>query len=364
MWRNRRAVLSWLLLAAAASAQQPPDFRVEADLVLVPFHVSRNNAYVLNLKPEDIRLLEDGAPRPFSVFEFGGANKRKLPVDIVLLFDYSCAMLQTGMFDPTVFKNGLLDGMDNVRVSVYGFGGELRRYCRPTRDMAVYGPALRALVQRQPVNEIQLELPPKRKGGPDTWIYEAVIAAARDAMPRPYVSSDIEYRPVAQPRDETISQGNVLMMVFSDGIPTTNSVPEDASAVCQRLGVPVYPVVLCHNLLLDRIKQVQETGRDRQGNLTSAANARMMDLRAAEKHVEDFGRLGELTGGRSFDSPQLSLEAMRQILSFMVGQVRNQYVAGFVPEKTGAPERQHKLEVRLLDKGTGKVVGGSRTVVH
>jgi VWFA-related protein len=339
----RAIPVTLLLVALSGTAQQPPVFHAESSIVLVPFHVARYNAYVPNLKPDDVQLFEDGVARKFTVFEFGGSSQRKTPVDLILLFDYSCTLLQTGTFDPMLFKSGLLDGMDNVRLAVYGFGDELRRYCRPTRDMAVFQPALQALVQRRPMNRIKLELPPKRKGTPFTWLYEAVIGTVNDTP---------------------ASDASTMMMVFSDGIPTTTSVPEDAATVCQRLGVPVYPVVLCYDEILGKIKQVEETGRDRQGNLTPAAGARMMELRATQRHIQDFARLGDLTGGRSFESPTVSLQVMRQILGFMVGQVRNQYVVGFVPDTPAGPARQHKLEVRLVDKGLGKVLGGTRIVLH
>jgi hypothetical protein len=349
--------------APALAAQETAVFHAGTSLVLVPFHVARNSKYVSDLKAEDVQLWEDGAPRQFSVFEFAGSTKRQ--VDLVLLFAYGCTLLQTGMFDPLVFKSGLLDGIDNTRLAVYGFGSDLRRYCRPTRDMSVFEPALRALIQRRPASQIKLQLPPKRKGSPhsDTWLYEAVAAAAQDAMPRSDVRSSVSFtRGAGAARDTT--EGSVLMMVFSDGIPTTTSIPEDAAGVCRSLGVPVYPVVLCHDRVLDQIKQVQESGRDRQGNLTAAANSRMMELRATERAIQDFARLGDLTGGRSFDTPTMSLQVMRQILAFMVGQVRNQYLVGFVPDPPIGPARQHKLEVRVADKNLGKVLGGTRTVVH
>jgi hypothetical protein len=47
----------------------------------------------------------------------------------------------------------------------------------------------------------------------------------------------------------------------------------------------------------------------------------------------------------------------------MVAQVRTEYVVGFAPEASGAP-RRHKLEIRLREKDAGKVMGGTRTVVH
>jgi hypothetical protein len=47
----------------------------------------------------------------------------------------------------------------------------------------------------------------------------------------------------------------------------------------------------------------------------------------------------------------------------MVAQVRTEYVVGFVPETSDAP-RKHRLEIRLREKGAGKVMGGTRTVMH
>jgi hypothetical protein len=47
----------------------------------------------------------------------------------------------------------------------------------------------------------------------------------------------------------------------------------------------------------------------------------------------------------------------------MVALVRTEYVVGFASETSDAP-RKHKLEIRLRGKSAGKVMGGTRTVVH
>jgi hypothetical protein len=47
----------------------------------------------------------------------------------------------------------------------------------------------------------------------------------------------------------------------------------------------------------------------------------------------------------------------------MAAQVRSEYVVGFVPETSDAP-RRHKLEIRLRGKDAGRVMGGTRTLVH
>jgi hypothetical protein len=47
-----------------------------------------------------------------------------------------------------------------------------------------------------------------------------------------------------------------------------------------------------------------------------------------------------------------------------VRQVRHQYVVGFVPEASAQAPRSHKLEVRLVDRNRGRIMGGVRTLVH
>jgi hypothetical protein len=69
---RRPRSLTAVILAAAMplAAQQTQIFRADTSLILVPFHVARGDAYVTSLKAEDIVLMEGGAPRKFSVFEF------------------------------------------------------------------------------------------------------------------------------------------------------------------------------------------------------------------------------------------------------------------------------------------------------
>jgi hypothetical protein len=70
------------LVTALALAQQTPHssaptFRAQSDLVLLPFHVTRRDVYVRDLKAGDVVLLEDGHPRDFSIFE-GPDTQRRL----------------------------------------------------------------------------------------------------------------------------------------------------------------------------------------------------------------------------------------------------------------------------------------------
>lgn len=348
----------WISLPLAAQ----PAFKTETSLALVRFHVTHDNKYVLNLKPEDFELLEDGKPREFTVFEHGPATDRTVPVNLVLLFDISGSVTGARLLNGLVFKENLLDGLENVFLSVYGFSDELRRYTKPTRDLAVLDTAIRAVGDQKPAETIELKALPKRTATrPGTWIYESIIATAHDSMPQPDVHSVLNPPEDAQDAAPPLPTANVLMLVFSDGLNTTSSIPEDAISVCQELGVTVYPVVLGHRALLEQLKTFQD--RAAKDKTDARANALVGRVEAQLNEVQRFGRMGDPTGGRGIDLPQISLDVIKQILIYMVGQIRHQYTIGFVPE-TGPKPRAHKLEVRLVDKSTGQLSGGKRTVAY
>jgi VWFA-related protein len=351
--RLARALSLLLLLPAGAPLDaQEPVFRAETNLALVRFHVVRKKFYVDDLKPEDIILLEDGKPRQITFVEGGRMRQRTIPVEMILLFDTSGSVVDEGLLNPLAFKTGLLDQLPGVTIGVYGFNRNLQRFCRPTRDPAELANVFRRVIdfrngaQPQP-DTIKLELPARRHAEPRgaSWLYEAVAGCARDVAALP---------------------GNATRMIlmFSDGFPTTDTKPEEGAAVARELGMPVYPVVLGHQRLADRAKQIQESGYNKQGVMSPGASERMSRVEAQEREIQDFARLGELTGGRSFDPPVINLMMMHTILGAMVGQVRCEYVVGFTPERAAGDTETHKLEVKLRSKDLGKVLGGVRVVSH
>src|SRR5262245_10744430 len=78
-WRSRRrlvsaALIGWLYASMLASAphahrQTPatprPSFQSSVNLVLVDMRVTRGDELVTDLKPDEVTLLVDGAPRAF-----------------------------------------------------------------------------------------------------------------------------------------------------------------------------------------------------------------------------------------------------------------------------------------------------------
>jgi VWFA-related protein len=320
------------LFAVWAQEAQTPIFQTESALALVRFHVERKHSFADDLKAEDVILLEDGRPRRFTVFE--GSVSRTIPIETALLFDTSGSVNSEGLLDPLEYQAALLDRLPGVRLSVYSFNDQLFRHCRPTRDGAELAVALgkvrqsRSKAMSPTMEKLPLQLPRGRKGGPATWLFEAIMATARDGA--------ADACPATR-----------MLVVFSDGFPTTNTRPEEAAAALSELGVPAYPVILGHSHVAAR-----------------KADGQLGWPQMAEMFMADFARLAELTGGRSFDPPAIDVTIVRQILGAMAAQSLSEYVVGFTPEASVGGARKHRLEVRVRSKELGTVHGGVRTVMH
>jgi len=404
--------LTTALALAQQIAQEPSatTFRSQSDLVMVPFHVTRSNLYVQDLKAGDVVLLEDGHPRDFSIFE-GPDTQSRTPVELVLLFDTT--VFPTGWITPTQYARGglygnpkddftigweeavsgavLAGGGSDVRISVYRFDlMQLERLCRPTRDPKELISAVQALrtpmpyytnrmtaSQRQelriqietgggmgwrghklsdfidrPVSTwpgyewtrdsggeyIPLELPPNRKnrdaaGPPGTgnreWPLEAAIGTLKDSAASP----------------ERVVR---MMIIFSQGISGTTTVPEDVAQLAISLGVPIYPV-------LKHSKINPEFWRR---------------LGATEYFEEHLGRLAKLTDGRSIvpspekDDGALVASTLRDILQSVRNEGLSQYVVGFVPHASSDTLREHKLEIKLTSKSGRQLSGGKRQAIY
>jgi hypothetical protein len=171
---------------------------------------------------------------------------------------------------------------------------------------------------------------------------------------------------LAAARDAAATPGPVtrLLTVFSDGQTTTSTRPADVVPDLTALGVSVFPVALGHRQIVDDMRAVQESGYDARGQLTPGARGRMLNLEDRDRRVREFASLAALTGGRSFDPPDVSLGTVRTILAMLTATVVAEYVVGFVPVVSGGAPRAHKLEIRLRSKESGSVIGGKRTAVY
>jgi Ca-activated chloride channel homolog len=333
-----------LLLASLPLAAQPPQpdatFRTETRLALVRFHAVQKNRYVENLTQDDIQLLEDGKAQKIAVFEGpASAGRRTVPVEVILLFDVSMSVMNENLLDPFSLKQGLLDAIGpEARISMYAFAQRMQRFSGPTRDVGRMKAALGQILEFAHLG---------------TRLYEAIMFAAHDS---------------AQ------AGGNVtrIMVIFSDGEPTTRTKPEEAVKIAAAEGIQLYPVVLGHERVRQRLNQAggggmrgagpgNPNGGNPNGGNPSKAQLRARDL---EREMLEFASIGEATGGRSFDPPTVSAAVIRTILAGLVDQVRAQYVVGYDPGPAGEAQKPHKVQVKILAKDKGKLYGGVRSVMH
>jgi hypothetical protein len=374
-------------------------------LVLVPFHVTRGNTYVQDLKSGDVTLLEDGHPRDFSIFE-GPDTQNHTPLELVLLFDTT--IFPTGWITPAQYaRGGRFDSKDDftkgweeavsssvvagglgVRIAVYRFDlMQLERLSKPTRDPQELMSAVRALRTPMPfytdrmtasqreelrIHEesifgrmhdlidkpiakwpgfegaqdsgskyIPLELPPNRKN--------------KDAASRPGTGNrewPLEAA-IGALKDSAASPDKAvrMMILFSIGISGTTTVPEDVAQLAVTLGIPVYPVLKHSQLAPLEPEFWRRTG-------------------ANELFEMELGRLGKLTGGHSFiPSPEenggaLVAGTLRDILMSVRNEGLSQYVLGFVPPPSTRAPQEHKLEIKLVSKSGRQLNGGKRQAIY
>jgi len=349
--------------------------------VLVPFNVVRGKYFALDVKPEDVALLDNGKPRGFTVFEGPGTGRRP-PLELVLLFDTTTLpppeskikVLWTPWDRQATYeftehwgdaesravleKNGA-----DVRVSVYRYDHQLmQRLCRSTKDAQALASAIHRLPEPLSAEDaIPLTLPPGRmtreafllKGGlkrgprdpflwPISWTMEAIIAAARDSAGTP-------------------SHALRALVVFSEGwssdpvgIPpakhaysfATTTTLQDAAEQANALGIAVYPVVL----------DTEAVARDPHVSSVHVANEALASMLK-------YAKVGELTGGQAFYPPRIDAAAVNEILEGIRNIGLSQYVVGFAPPPSGR-EQTHKLQIRLKSKSSGKLQGGKRTAVY
>jgi hypothetical protein len=330
----------WLLFAAAAwTAPQASEttFRTKTDLVLVPFEFVPRAGSIASLKPADVVLLEDGAPRELTIFE-PPAKHRELR--LVVVFD-ATTQKAGGFWDPEALQK-LAKGWDiasahalfedahadAIRTSVYVLEqARLQRLCGDVSDAEELAHALHRLADPIDLRRT-LDLAasdPTAASGPRALT--AAIAALRDSAAG------------------SASALRVLVIISNGaeaGASTIRSVADEASTS----NVPVYPVALAHHLVV----------------LNAGGQVDRREL----PFDEDFQRLGGLTGGHAFEAADaMSAGEMRDIIKKVevhaLAHARAQYVVGFTAAASDK-SRDHRLEVKLASKSSGRVTGGKKTV--
>jgi hypothetical protein len=368
----------WMLIFVAGGLSQaaPQDsssatFNSQASLVLVPFNVVRDKAFVPDLKSSDVVLLEDGRPRSFSVFE-GPATGRRIPLELLLLFDTTtlppskpnsiisthwdreATYAFTNQWDEAMSKAVLDHAGADIRISVYHFdNNRLERLSRSTKDPQELVAAFRRLLAAISGSDtIPLALPPNSQdlSGPKSpilgspgWLYESVIGTLKDAAAVP-------------------ENAMRMLVIFSEGYKGTTTIPQDAADQATALGIPLFPVVLDWDLYIQHPFAWTDGGNRIIIPGTPRALNNPPPGLVPVPPVDSFGSLGELTGGTSSYPSQITAQVIGGIIESVRNQGLTQYAVGFAPG-TGKP-KEHRLEIRLKSKSIGKISGGQRKTTY
>ena len=364
------AVAPFAAAQAPAAAEDDPGLiiRAETNLVVVPLHVYQKKSSVNGLGREAFQLFEDGVPQEIAFVEGPPAEgeareARSVPTEIIFLIDFSYSVMTPGLLDFNTIRSTMLEGLrKDVQISVYGFASKLRIFTGPTRDLAKLQKALDQSFASE-------------AGG--SRVYEAIMQTARHAANR---------------------GGNVsrMMVVFSDGLSTTDLDPELVARSANAFGIPLYPVVLGHERITKRGQGLvggpglglragttehrqpnpgglgggnEQGARPGEPQFGPRANPvptmnRQSNARNQESLQGVFAELGPKTGGRSYDLPVLNNIVIREILGSLSTLAETEYVVGYYPKSTDAELQAHAVEVRLASDEIGELYGGRRFVVH
>jgi hypothetical protein len=361
---TRTLLLTAFLLAFSASlAQQSPTppnpgespsvtFKSQTGLVLLSFHVTKGKNHVANLKPSDVILLQDGKPRDFTFFD-SPATQSRLPLELVLLFDdnpkidyfwdpeYVFRFIP--QWDDKMSRAILAKESADMRISVYRcFEKSLYRLSPATNDPQRLTGAFRRILLPAPppdLDLIPLSLPERRRHvdpGPFTNDYPTSAFISAEARGWPMEAAIGALNDVASAHD---SVSRILVM-FSEGIGATTTVPEDVGNQALDLGIPIYPVVTNyrHHIRFGFPRNVYR--------------------------MKQFAALGKMTGGREMDYPEVDAAALRTILESIRADGLSQYTVGFVPPSEGAAQTEHRLEIRLASQSSGALEGGLRRATY
>ena len=312
-------VLALALLLAPVP--QAPSFPSEAELVYVRFHVERKRGYATDLGKDQLRVLEDGKPRPIAVLETAATRDRTVLPEVTLVLDVSSSVMDERLLDETLIRQVLFGSLHaQSKVALCAFGGRLECFAEPTRDASALMDAFSAA--------LRFGHETRREG---TRLYASVAEVARRSA-------------------AWGGRAQRAMILFTDALDTEGGRVKDAVEAATQADVRVYAV---------KVSQAfQDTAPGRRPFSRGAPNRAMYDYRKLE-----LDALPEATGGRSFEPGTLSEESLAKVLREIGADISSEIVVGYEP--LGAPTgTKHKVKVELLDTVAGKIRDGERTLVR
>jgi VWFA-related protein len=323
---HRTALLAAGLAAAAltTSAQSPdkhdaiPTFGTSTEMVYVRFHVEKKGGYLDTLKPDQIRVLQDGRPQKIELLETPSTRERTIPPEVTLALDVSSSVLDERLLDESLVKDVLFASLgEQARVGLCAFGGELRCLRGPTRDAETLVDGFQ--------EALRFGWEQRREG---TRLYASLADLCR------------------RPKEGEKAQR--ALIVFSDGLENRGGKVQEAIQAAAEGDVRVYSVLL---------SQAFQTS-SRNAGFGGVPNRAMYDYKKFE-----LSRLAEESGGRAFEPGTVDPKSLGKILRAIATEISMENVVGYQPEGAASGQK-HRVKVELVDKSLGSIKDGERTLVR
>jgi VWFA-related protein len=297
-----------------------PTFGTSTELVYVRFHIEKKkDSYVDTVRPDQLRVLEDGRPQTIALLETAATRERTIPPEITLALDVSSSVMDEQLLDESLVKEVLFASLsEQARVGLCAFGGSLKCLRPPSRD----ADALVAGFQEA----VQFSHETRNEG---TRLYQSLADIARKSK-----SSD--------------TKAQRAMIVFSDGLDNKGGKMCDAIQAAQDADMRVYTIALS--------QAFQATSRSAPFRMPP--NRTMYDYKKLE-----FGRLADETGGHAYEPGTVDRKSLEKILRSIATLITMENVVGYAPEGAASGRKRH-VKVELADKSLGKIEDGERTVVR
>jgi len=322
---HRTALFAAALAAAAltTAAQTPdkrdvPTFGTSTELVYLRFHVERKGGYLDTLKPDQIRVFEDGRPQKIALLETPSTRERTVPPEVTLALDVSSSVMDERLLDESLVKEVLFASLgEQARVGLCAFGGELRCLRPPSRDADSLVDGFQ--------EALRFGWEQRREG---TRLYASLADICR------------------RPKEGEKAQR--AMIVFSDGLENRGGKVGEAIQAAAEGDVRVYSILL---------SQAFQTS-SRNAAFGGVPNRSMYDYKKFE-----LSRLAEETGGRAFEPGTVDPKSLAKILRTIATEISMENVVGYQPDGAATGQKRH-VKVELADKSVGSIKDGERTLVR
>lgn len=362
-------IFGLLLFASTASAFQIPTgpppppppppgekgagvVQLESQLVMVSFTaVDEDGKYVLDLKPEEVKVFEEKKEQKIDYFHSALLNQqRAAPTLILILLDQSDSVNSVLLKDSEA-AGKFLDALpQNALVAVFSFRESIVARQTFTRDR-------QALINGF-VNTTRT---------PGSSNLFQAVAAGTDILNR-------------MPPLEPGKPNRRLLIVVSDGIDSNRSVSVDgAVALASATGVKIDTVQM-RSALADSSNLSSEYGRtsDTQSNSNSSggddfnfdvgvrargatAGGAKLPSELGSTQTLSIGRFERLSGdtGGVHYSEARSANGLGPVLTDVANEIRSEYVIAYHPEDTNLNGKFRKIEIKV-SRPDVKVKGARR----